>query len=174
MLCETVNTDVMLTGCQVSEEVWEVSLCIRGAQSLTVCQDPLIHNLGASRHHQFCQGVDVITLMSVSVGESGCIQTAVQVNITSLCYIICNSILHSVKVNYRMYHLKQSFSTFVSKAPRCTHNIWKSHRNSEVRKSKTIQDSHSACFSIKPKAIEREKDLGLIYKTYEKSDLFEN
>ncbi len=40
----------------------------------------------------------------------------------SLCYIICNSILHYVKVNCQMYHLKQRFSTFVSKAPQYTQN----------------------------------------------------
>ncbi len=71
----------MLTGCQVSEE------------PRVLCRDylrvslPLMHHLGASRHHQLCQGVDVITLMFVSVGENGCIQTAAQVNITYLSVI---------------------------------------------------------------------------------------
>ncbi len=92
----------ILTGCQVSEEVWEVSLCIRGAESL---MSRLLARLAAFDASFGCvtapstlSGVDVITLMFVSVGESGCVQTGIQVNM-SICYLICNSILHSVKVN---------------------------------------------------------------------------
>ncbi len=66
----------------------------------------------------------------------------------SLCYIICNSILHYVKVNCQMYHLKQRFSPLSRRPPIYT------------KQSKTIQDSEFACFSIKTIAIEREKRPG--------------
>ncbi len=79
-----------------------MSLCIRGAENL---MSRLLARLAAFDASFGCvaapstlSGVDVITLMFVSVGESGCAQTGIQVNM-SICYLICNSILHSVKVN---------------------------------------------------------------------------
>lgn len=92
MLCETVNTELGdvngLAG--IRGGVRGESLYQRSRESyveITCVSLPLMHYLGASRHHQLCQGVDVITLMFVSVGESGCVQTAAQVNITCLSVI---------------------------------------------------------------------------------------
>lgn len=68
-----------------------MSLCIRGAESL---MSRLLARLAAFDASFGCvtapstlSGVDVIMLMFVSVGESGCIQTAIQVNIACLSVI---------------------------------------------------------------------------------------
>lgn len=77
MLCETVNTELGdvngLPG--IREGVRGESLYQRCRESYVkitcVVPLPLMHHMGASLHCQLCHGIDVITLMFVSVGESG-------------------------------------------------------------------------------------------------------